>query len=108
MGQPEKSQNRQPVIRTLKQLHENTSSIIEMVNVENQIVLITHHGRFVGVIEPLSDTEILGAGLSKAVDELDDGIKARVLGTKPVDKSYRTYEAFLDDEGLDNVGTFFD
>ena len=62
MEQPEEQR---PTIVTLKALHENTSSIIETMNTTKQPVLVTRHGRVLGLLQPVNERELLQAALSE-------------------------------------------
>ena len=65
----EKSRDGSSFLCTLRELTDNSASIMETINTENIPVIVTRMGRFIAIIWPLANIENLeGKAISAAVE----------------------------------------
>ena len=91
------SQGEGPLLYTLRDLHENTAAVMETVNTQNRQAVITRHGRFIALIQPLTNIEnldgkLIGAAVASGAINLD------VTGDKVYTSEEMRKELGLDDD----------
>lgn len=77
------SQNEDPLLFTLHDLHNRTAEIAEILNTQNKPAVITGHGRYLLFIQPLANIDNLEGKLISAAVEA-----GKLDLNSPVDRIY--------------------
>lgn len=85
-------------VYTMRELNQNTAQVIDAINDSKQPAVVTKHGRFVALIQPL-------AGVSVETVVLTDGRLARVLVNRAEQDDAVTWTS---DEVAQRIRSHFD